>query len=364
MSKPYTPLCAVLDGRQNNLNLLRLVFALMVLVTHSYPLTRGAGPQGSDFAAPYLRFSLGTLGVFGFFFISGLLVTRSLLSRCNLMDFLRARCLRIFPGLVVVLLVTGFIVGPLATELPPTEYFSSRDTLTYIPYNLLLIFQIDKLPGVFTSNPFPNAVNGSLWTLPIEFSCYIALGAVWACVRTYNRKLSHLVAAVWIIMTALFMMKLLLYPLVKLALYHHAVPGEWGKMLYFTLSFCCGSLVYILRKRIVLSLPISLCMLIAGIVTNYALLFTEVIFLISFFYFVLSAAFFKSKLLLTYNNIGDLSYGVYIYTFPIQQLIAWRLHDVSAMSLCLLALPPTLLCAALSWHFVEKPALALKATSK
>jgi peptidoglycan/LPS O-acetylase OafA/YrhL len=145
-------------------DLVRLFGAILVIFGHSYPLTGVAGP---GLAAN----GVATIGVKIFFVVSGYLIAQSWLRDPNLPRFLIRRCLRIFPALIVLIFVTTFIVGPLLSRLPASEYFTHPETYNYLQNILLYINYF--LPGVFEKNIYPNAVNGSLWSLPAEFSMYI-----------------------------------------------------------------------------------------------------------------------------------------------------------------------------------------------
>ena len=152
----------------NNLDFLRFLAAGLVIIGHCFaflgirrdPLVELTGYQG-----------FSSLGVNFFFFISGMLITRSWLITPSPPAFWVKRCLRIFPGLVVAVLFCVLIVGPMATDLPMASYFSHRDTYRFL-WNCLWPDRFFFLPGVFEHHPNA-AVNGSLWTLPYELCCYL-----------------------------------------------------------------------------------------------------------------------------------------------------------------------------------------------
>ena len=163
-------------GRENNLSLMKFVAALMVIFSHAFPLTG----SGDDFLKQWSggQANAGILGVAVFFFCGGFLVMRSLERRSGpdprktALSYFRARCLRIFPALWMVVAGCVFLLGPAMTTLSIGAYFGSAATWKYLLNGLLI--PVHPLPGVFEGNPFPEAtVNGSLWTLPVEFICYI-----------------------------------------------------------------------------------------------------------------------------------------------------------------------------------------------
>lgn len=195
-------ICDSLLG-SNNFTLLRLLAAFSVLYGHSYALSMGLH-GGEDPVSLRLIYywgeSLPSLAVDLFFVASGFLVTASYCQRNDLYAFTEARLLRIFPGLIVAVLFCVLVVGPISTTLSLSDYFSSPSIFSYIKHNISLLNGIQfDLPSVFTSNPYPGSVNGSLWTLPIEFWMYIVVAVLGACAilqdrRFYNLALLSIVA--------------------------------------------------------------------------------------------------------------------------------------------------------------------------
>ena len=153
-----------MEHRSNNFDALRLLAALTVVVAHAWPLT-GVSPS------PMLGgIKVFHLAVFVFFAISGYLITTSWQRAPRVRRFLAARVLRIFPALILVVVLTVLVIGPVATTLPLGEYFTSPQTWGYlVTVTLAAAYQ---LPGVFDQNPL-DVVNGSLWTLGPEFACYL-----------------------------------------------------------------------------------------------------------------------------------------------------------------------------------------------
>lgn len=167
-----TTLCDLADGRDNHFNLIRMVAALAVLVSHAWPVTLGKGtPEPWQAATGH---SLGTWAVFVFFALSGFLVAGSLARTEGLADFLRARLLRIVPALAVSSWLVALGLGPLVTTLPLGEYLTQPRLWAFVARNSVPVSHLFDLPGVFTTNPYPHPV-GSIWTLPYEVACYALL---------------------------------------------------------------------------------------------------------------------------------------------------------------------------------------------
>lgn len=188
------------EGRDNNFNLIRIIAALSVLVSHSFTLS-----VGTTDAAPFvgaIGISLGSIAVDCFFITSGLLVTASLLKRQNIIDFLWARTLRIFPALVIMLCLTVFGLGVFFTSMPLGSYLTDFATYKYFFKCATLIAGVSyTLPGVFDGNPFDNSVNGSLWTMPFEVRMYIILVFTWAVLQTIRKISSNIFGIAIIVFT-------------------------------------------------------------------------------------------------------------------------------------------------------------------
>lgn len=167
------PLSELLNIKSTNVNLLKFICAILVIVGHANPITG----TGVDILTEYTggECSFGGLAVGVFFFFSGLYVTKSLSKTVNLRTYLAKRVERIFPQLAVVILISAFVLGPILTSLPVGTYFLSLGTYTYL-LNAILI-PIHNLPGVFEGLPY-QTVNGPLWTLPVEFACYLMLWGI------------------------------------------------------------------------------------------------------------------------------------------------------------------------------------------
>jgi peptidoglycan/LPS O-acetylase OafA/YrhL len=328
---------------QNNYLLLRLVAALLVIYGHSYAITKLAGRM--DLIQRALRFTYaGEVGVDAFFVISGFLVTASYLNRRSWPEFMKARCLRIFPGLLVCLLVIVFMLGPVVTSLEPAAYLTDPALYTGLLRNLTLVDLHLRLPGVFDQLPQPGAVNGSLWTLPVEFMLYILLGIFGVVGILFSRRwyglfiLACCVAALGLSMRVHFFADKSLY-------------------LRLLLLFAAGSVIRVYADRIPLSNWIF-----AGLTLLTALFYhhrgLEPMFTVWLVYAVFWAAYIPD--LHWSNRMGDYSYGLYIYAFPIEQTLRQYIPDIQPVELFLCASLLTLGCAMLSWHFVEHPALDLK----
>lgn len=331
--------------RDNNFNLLRMLAALAVLLSHSVPLA--LGPNAVEPIAAALGMNLGTLAVGVFFTISGYLVTASLVSRPSLTDFALARARRIYPGLWVAIALSVFVLGAWFTTLGLADYLSHPRTWFYVLKNATLLFGfVDRLPGVFGDLPYPGVVNGSLWTLPIEVRLYVALAAVQAALLWWRRRrlgapIGPVLATVAAVCVALVAW--------------HGTGASAG--LRFSAMFFVGAALQVYRQHIAFSYPgmaAGLALLVACSVDIglFALAFVS-----AGAYVVLCLAHLPGGWLRRYNRLGDYSYGLYIYSFPVQQLLVAGMPGIGAAALFAASVVATLVLAVLSWHLVEAPVL-------
>lgn len=334
----------VCEGRDNNLNLIRMIAATAVLVSHAWPIALGTGtpePLGA-----LLNWSLGGVAVMVFFTVSGFLITRSF-ERQSVARWTLARVLRLGPALLVVLVLTVLLLGPLVTTWPLSAYFTNGFTATYVPRNLFLWNQQPHLPGVFEDNPFPKAINGPLWTLYYEVTCYIGV-LVLGLVGALSRR-------VWVaVALGLF-----------LAGYGYvhthpidSVSVKVGWIFLLGLPYFIGLVAYVWRDRIPLNLPVLLVLAAVATALHGTTLF-EPAFVLALCYGVFAFGFRYARSLRAYNRLGDYSYGMYIYAFPIQQLMVHLFGPMTPRTNIMLAFPVALAFAVLSWRLIERPALAM-----
>lgn len=150
-----------------NISFLKLLAAIMVMAGHNAFITATNVP---------VLFGNGIhiIGVKILLTFSGYLICKSWENEPEFFKYIIKRVFRLLPQLIVYLIFAAYIVGPFLTELPAIQYLTSRSTFLYVFYNAVLHINY-SLPGIFETNPYPVAVNGSLWTLPIEFALYLCV---------------------------------------------------------------------------------------------------------------------------------------------------------------------------------------------
>ena len=336
-------------SRDNNFNLLRFLAAFLVLVSHAYALS--TGDPGTEPLRQALGTTPGGIAVDTFFITSGFLVTASLLARKSVWGFVTARALRIYPGLLVAVLLTTVVAGLFYGSLPMGEFLMSRGTWSYIVHNSTLFLGVKyMLPGVFELTPYAKAVNGSLWTLPFEVRMYAGLALLWVVVGMIGRDQPRRFAGA---VTVVAVAALLLHLSWTGPRYH-----DFGAML--TAAFFAGAAAYVRRDRIPMSWGVfGACLAAIGVSAWHADLFFFV-YTLTLPYVVLFFAHVPEGSIRQFNRLGDYSYGLYIYGFPVQQALAASFPGISPLALLAGSAPLTLALAVLSWHLIEKRALAWK----
>ena len=337
--------------RDNNFNLIRIVAAFAVLITHSFALAIGTG--GAEPLRESLGMTLGAIAVDVFFITSGFLVTASLFARQSAIEFIWARFLRIYPALLVMLLLTVFGLGIFFTTMPVASYLADTKIYIYLLKCSTLIAGVKyDLPGVFEGNPYKNAVNGSLWTMPYELRMYAILVIVWIALRV--SKTTRLKVFELAIVSAASIAGCAVITL------HFFDPAEYlFEKLFF--MFFSGAAFYVLKERI--SLSSKLFWLFASALLASAIVGKDaffVVYALTLAYVLFYLAYIPSGLVRKFNLVGDYSYGVYIYAFPVQQSVAAIFPGVTVLAMGLISTAVTLTLAALSWHLLEKRALGMK----
>ena len=337
------PLGDLAHGRDNNFQLVRLFAAAFVVLFHSYALTGRWTQEPLWRVMPETNF--GALGVKIFFVVSGFLVTQSWLARQSVAPFVAARALRIYPALIAATLLTIALAGASST-LSWAQFLGDPQTVDYAWRVALGWDMVYRLPGAFPANPFPHDVNGSLWTLPIELRLYVVLLAA-GFLGILGRRWSWL--GIVAVLVAVFAWRPEWFPLSP----NDRVVRE------LALLFALGSLAYVWRA----SIPVSLAGAAAALVLvawNPGGLARGLLFAPLLAYVVLVLAYHPRVQWRGFNRLGDYSYGLYVYSFPLQQTLMQRFPSLEPAGLFVCSLPLGLAVAALSWHALEAPALALK----
>lgn len=322
---------------------LRIGLALCILLFHS--IQNSYGSRYSAYVPTFFYpVILALLPMF--FCLSGFLVTGSAVRTRSVPLFLTFRGLRIFPALAVEVTLCALLLGPLLTTLPLREYFSNHQFFEYFG-NIISIVRY-TLPGVFADNPVPHIVNIALWTLRPEFHCYFAMSLLMLSSIVYKPTLY----------TRLFLAASVYVAILNVVngFGNPTSTFPWHVILYY---FFIGIAFFHWKERI----PLHFSLFAAAAILSYFLLPLDGVTYIAAFpltYCMVYLGMLKIPRVPLLQN-GDYSYGIYLFHFPIQQTLVhffpglrewWLLFPIAATL--------TILFAAASWHWVEKPSLTLK----
>ncbi len=332
--------------RDNALNMVRLLLALGVAIAHALTIKSGVGAPESvrlfDLTTSYMA-------VNGFFLLSGMLIAWSLDFRQDLVFFTIARILRLFPALFVLGLIASLLIGPWLSTMSWSEYIHDRKFWSY-PLRVITLGRVDDgPPGLFTNAPWPGEFSGSLWTLRYEAIAYVGAGVAYVLGVLKHRHgpaiLALLSIAVFAAMGQYFGDSLNHTPIfalvrfsacftIGMSAYQYAkyIPLRWIYLPVFLGLFLLFG--HTSLKEIMANFALGYCILLLG---------------------------FRTKSLFAYTQkIPDMSYGIYIWHWPIYQIFLLQNPDTSQWILVFLAIPLAGICALLSWNMVEKPALQMK----
>ena len=329
-------------SHHNNLDSIRLLAALMVVFGHSWGFATGSILKVPFYSGIYSTYSI--VGVEVFFIVSGFLITKSYLDNNNPGRFLIARCLRIFPALICVILITTFVIGPLVTTLPVKTYFSESQTYIYL-LNIPLYVNV-YLPGVFNGA----SVNEPLWTLQYEFGFYLIV-LILGVVTLLKRRS---------IILGLFILTIILgYFKVgtTISLYIMTLNAA----IWLFTFFSAGMVAYLYREHIPINPGMFFFVVGMLIIGSLKSGFDDSIFVFFLTYIVLFIAYSPMVKISFLTKYGDFSYGIYIWGFPLQRIILQFLGTpVNPFLMILISIIASCALGALSWHLIEKRMLKLK----
>lgn len=332
------------QGRNNNLTLVRAILASSVVLSHCWVIRDHFDCEPWQH---YVGFQeIGSLAVSAFFFLSCFLILKSGLNWVSPIDFLRARSLRIFPGLTGVVLFCMFVLGPIESSWREHDYFTSHETWSYL-WQVTLRQYGGRLPGVFANSPIFQTVDQPLWTLTYEWKMYMLVLVV--CAIWHHSRGSRFDKKAWISISLA-----LAFPM-QMA---HMMRYRWP--VYFILVyFILGSAAFLLRRYIRLNIWIAVIGVVAGTLALRGVpVLGSILFPATLCYILLVAAFHPKLLFVPYEKAGDDSYGIYIYGRPIQQCFIPNARD-NALRLFIIAFPETIALAVLSWQLVEASVLQI-----
>lgn len=332
------------SDRHNNINFIRFIAASAVIYGHMAHLMGVNVPLlcGEE---------ISSLAVKVFFVLSGYLITQSYFRDGHPFRYLVRRVFRIFPGLIFVVCVTTLLFGPLLTVLSPYEYFTNPHTWDYL-FNCLLRPRY-SLPGVFTDVPYPNAMNGSLWTLPVEFAMYLIAPLCLIPLRKLKIEIPGLVV---------LSVGSSLLSLCNMAGVIDLSRVVWGTniadgMVLVPYFFFGALAIYpAINRHLNLQLSFVLLLILAAVQAD-AYWKYEIFVLALLPYCALAWALAKPAFFGRVFSENDFSYGIYLWAFPVQQTLiqVFGPHMMGLMAYSVFAFFCTLPFAIVSWFLVERP---------
>ncbi len=334
------------DGRDNNFHIIRHLAALAVVLTHSHSILTGR--YESEPLVGLLGRSIGHYAVDVFFILSGFVVTQSLLRDKDLLRFTVARVLRIFPALVFAVIATVFVLGPIVSTYSAKAYFADPATWSYLAGAASTLAVDGTLPGVFADSPERGVINVPLWTLKYELAAYAML-AGFAVISFYGSRVMLAVALAG--SAAVYVIGRTYLP--------WETESFVSNALHLSLSFMIGAAAYVLRRHIPLT-PIAIMALFAITYTLAGTMVYELSEKLLIAYALMWLAFLTPKDHTDLSCYGDMSYGIYIFAFPLQQTLFLLLPNTQPLTLFVLSVVVTVPVALFSWHVIEKPSMALR----
>jgi len=332
---------------RNNFDFCRFWLAILVIFSHSYPLAEGTEAHEPFHLATNGQLTGGAIAVNGFFAISGYLIAYSWLRSRSVGGFLSKRVFRIYPGFIAAVLIGVFIIAPLGAD----QLQLSSQFLRLLPLKLLTLNRAEP-PGVFAANPFPDAINGSLWSIPYEFKCYLGIMLLGALSWLTRWKAMTAYACGAVIAGSLA------YPWMTLSVLERgsfaATVGSASNWFNVLPHFLVGTTFYLFRDRVRFSGRWAACAALAVAVAGLFPPLGRAVYPPAATYLLFWFAFHPAVPLQKWSRYGDFSYGIYLYAFPIQQLLVQSLPGLSPVALFLAAAPLSIIAGAISWHLIEK----------
>lgn len=346
--------CSDFVGRDNNLTLIRLIAALAVIWGHAFPITHFKDKDPVSILVNGYTFS-GTIAVSAFFALSGFLVARSYHFNPNIFSWCLARIARIYPGLIVcvfMMLLYVFFVYRFEDGL---GFFTSNEVLEFVRYNTVLDNVKFSITGAFPDNARPERTNGSFWTLPGEIRVYILfsilslIGIATVKGHSLNRYKAPLIF--------LTCFALIVWSYVN----HVSMPIIMDNKDFAspTRYFLLGVIFFVLRDKI----PLNPWIFLVVLFLPYVAWEHKDIFLFLFMWTTTYSVFYIGygmRWLKVERLIGDWSYGIYIYGWFIQQVVASFNINQTPQTNAILSSLIAIIVGAISWKLVERPCLELR----
>ncbi|MDO4556894.1 MAG: acyltransferase [Lachnospiraceae bacterium] len=340
------------SGRENNFNILKFVAAFMVIAGHMAYISGGELPI-------LLGQGVQTIGVKIFFLIGGYLICKSWMSDPDIIRYAVRRALRIIPALACYVIIAILVSGFFLTTLSAKEFFTHPSTWNYLK-NIGLHTEY-FLPGVFADNPYPDAVNGSLWTLPVEVFMYCMVPVILSIfgINKKTNKSRNGIIYITIVVCIIQIVHLKCFPEWRYVVYGTDVAQAMSLIPYYLIGVMFALIDF--RKKMYLQFAAVFMLFLSCF--GFDPVYMELFMYIWLPYFVFSFSIGEKPLFAKLFQKNEISYGIYLYGFFVQQTVVlifkkWGvgLNQSFLLVLCMII---TCLIALGSYHGIEKPAQIL-----
>lgn len=334
-----------LSAQENNFRLLRFLTALTVAATHCLWVVYGFNPSKEGLIGILIQAS--HCGICIFFGLSGYLITASLMERPNYLRYTISRIIRLCPLLLFSSLLIAFVAGPLFTTASTEAYYNDWQLWAFIPLSTLSFSEL-SLPGLFENAPAGSDVNVTLWTLKYEIAAYIGLAAL-SLFGLLNRRLVWIWAGLAI--AAFIYVSYFTQLRAEIAVLQHGFR--------FGFAFLIGLILYSYKNIIPVNF-IGVLLVIGFAAYTNSSAYMEPFRIVALTYTAIWFGSQKAGFLNFYNRFGDYSYGIFVFHWPIAQLVLQMNPAITYGQLLLVVMPFTLALAVISWHGIEEPLLSAR----
>ncbi len=335
-------------SRENNYNILRMIAAATVMYGHMYVLMGNGAP------VLYAN-EVNSIGFKMLMVLSGYMITQSCIYDSKVSHFVIKRVFRLIPALIFYSLIAIMVIGSIFTVLPISEYFKHGYTWKYL-YNILLNPQFN-LPGAFESNPYPYAVNGSLWGLPIEVSCYILIYVILKLLCKIRwRKIFFSIFVIGICI--LQVCHMVYFPMKSCVVW----GTNWFQALTLLPYFFIGALYAVTKLKSYCNIQSAFILLIISVLVKSDIyVINEMMAMLIIPYIIISFGECSEPIFAKCFRAMDITYGIYLWGFPVQQMVIKKVIvdaqcNMGINMLFVISFAITVLLSAITWALVEKPA--------
>ena len=337
---------------------MRLLCALFVIVSHSFALLNRILDEPLCHLGGMMN--AADIGLCGFFTISGYLILNSVVTSKNIFSYLGKRCLRIFPGLLVCLIVVMVVCSFFYTG--EGSYWAQKETYSFVWNNLGLYTMQGDIPGVFTDNPYTTGVDGSLWTLAYEFTLYLLIIGLF-----FVRKHPPVIAGFTAVALVLCLTKNIFFAEKFAHTQYHSI---WVNLFvpfaqYFAMGMLLQNRTYFRSDKarwviVGICAAVAICLVVTNMYIQPRVPLKPLVMICISILFILVGEMYWQPVSDGIKRTGDMSYGTYIYAFPIQQMLISLMPGINPWCLTVVTIMVVLPIAFGSWRLIEKPSLGLK----